>query len=66
MKKVELKVCGMHCEGCEKRIENGLKAIEGVEEVKANHKKESVFLSLSKDVLDEVKDKLVELDFEVK
>ena len=37
MREIIIKVDGMMCGGCEKRIKNVLKSIEGVEEVVANH-----------------------------
>lgn len=38
MKKLDLKVKGMVCSGCENRVKNALKNIEGVTKVNANHK----------------------------
>ena len=37
MREIIIKVDGMMCGGCEKRIQNVLKSIEGVEEVVASH-----------------------------
>ena len=37
MKELEIKVKGMMCNGCENRVQNALKTIEGVKEVVANH-----------------------------
>ena len=37
MREIELKVSGMMCEGCENRVKNALKQIDGVQEVFANH-----------------------------
>ena len=37
MKEIILKVEGMSCGGCENRVQNALKTIEGVEEVVADH-----------------------------
>ena len=37
MKEIILKVEGMSCGGCENRVQNAVKTIEGVEEVVANH-----------------------------
>ena len=37
MKETELNVKGMACEGCENRIKNALKNVEGVESVTADH-----------------------------
>ena len=37
MKETIIKVEGMICYGCENRVQNALKTIEGVEKVIANH-----------------------------
>ncbi len=37
MKEIILKVEGMSCGGCENRVQNAVKTIEGVEEVVADH-----------------------------
>lgn len=58
--KVILKVENMMCEGCERRIEN---ALEGL--VKADHKKGEVEV-LDNKKLEEIKEKLEELGFNVK
>ncbi len=42
METLIIKVKGMECSGCENRIQNALKTLEGVEEVIANHKQEIV------------------------
>ena len=50
MKEIILNVKGMMCEGCENRIQNVVKNIEGVESVKADHNTGKVTVTLSKDV----------------
>lgn len=42
MREIIIKVEGMMCGGCEKRIQNALKSIDGVEEVTANHTEKTV------------------------
>ena len=37
MKETVIKVNGMVCNGCENRVQNALKTIDGIEEVVANH-----------------------------
>ena len=37
MKEISLKVNGMMCSGCENRVKNSLKTIEGINEVEADH-----------------------------
>ena len=46
----KVKVDGMMCPHCEMRVENVLKALDGVSEAKADHEKGEVTLTLSKDV----------------
>lgn len=66
MKEIELKVDGMTCQGCERRIKNVLKDIDGVEDVKASHKDKNVKIFLSKEVsADDLKNAIEDLDFEV-
>ena len=50
MNEVILNVKGMMCEGCENRVKNVVKNIEGVSEVTANHKTGEVKVVLNKDV----------------
>ncbi len=45
-----LKVNGMMCEGCENRVQNILKDIDGVESVVANHSDGSVRVSTNGNV----------------
>ena len=37
MQELNIKVKGMMCNGCENRVQNALKQINGVEDVKASH-----------------------------
>lgn len=50
MKEINLKVEGMACTGCENRIQNSLKTIDGVESVIANHKLGTVNINLNKEI----------------
>lgn len=50
MNEIFLNVKGMMCEGCENRVKNVVKNIEGVSEVTANHKTGEVKVVLNKDV----------------
>lgn len=69
MKELELNVKGMKCIGCENRIKNAVSEIKGVKEVKANHETGKVNIVLKKDLIEEVKNAIVEslerMDFEV-
>ncbi len=65
MKETILKVKGMACEGCENRIQNALKTIEGVETVVANHNYGTV--KVTADGVDEnvLKEKIEDIGYEV-
>ncbi len=66
MKEVVLKVDGMHCAGCENRIQNAVSLIDGVTKVQADHTNGEVKVTMEKEVLDQVKEKIQDLDFQVK
>lgn len=67
MKEMELKIEGMMCTGCENRVQNALKTIEGVEEVKANHEDGSVKIKANDNVeLSAIKEKVEDIGYEVK
>ena len=58
---------GIHCAGCEARIQNVLSKLPGVQEVKANHKSQSVLLKFDPRNLtvQAVKEKLEELGYSI-
>ncbi len=66
MNTLNIKVKGMVCNGCENRIQNALKRVEGVEEVIADYKEELVTVKLNSK-LDEkvIYEKIEDLGFEV-
>lgn len=66
MREMYLKVEGMMCEGCENRIKNSLKNLEGIEEVIANHNENSVKVTLKEDIDESnIKKIIEELGFEI-
>ena len=67
MKELTFNVEGMMCNGCENRVQNALKTIDGVENVVANHVDGTVVVTLNKEI-DEVviKEKLEDIGYEVK
>ena len=66
MKEIELEVEGMTCEGCERRIQNVLMDIDGVENAKASHIDKNVKITLNKDVdINILKEAIEDLDFKV-
>ncbi len=67
MKELIFNVEGMVCNGCENRVQNALKTIDGVEEVIANHENGTVKVTLNKEVDENtIKEKIEDIGFEVK
>ena len=66
MKEYVLNVKGMVCGGCENRVQNAVKNINGVKEVVASHVDGTVKIVAKDDsVLEQAKEKIQDLDFEV-
>lgn len=66
MKEIILNVEGMMCEGCENRIQNAVKNMEGVETVVANHQEGTVKLSLNENAdISKIKEKIEDIGFTV-
>ena len=67
MKETIIKVEGMVCNGCENRVQNALKNIDGVENVVADHTTGTVTVTSKNEVLESVmKEKIENIGFEVK
>lgn len=67
MKEFILKIEGMVCNGCEKRVQNVISDIDGVETVFANYKDGTVTIKLNKDInKDIIKEKIEDIGFKVK
>ena len=66
MKEYVLNVKGMVCGGCENRVQNAVKTINGVKEVVASHVDGTVKIVEKDDsVIEQAKEKIQDLDFEV-
>ena len=66
MKEIILIVNGMVCNGCENRVKNAIKSINGVENVVADHNTGKVTVTSNDDVLESViKEKIEDIGFEV-
>lgn len=66
MKEITIKVEGMSCEGCEKRIQNALKEIEEITDVKASHTKKEVKITIKEETnLNDIKETITDLGFNV-
>ncbi len=67
MKELLINVEGMHCGGCEKRIQNAVSDIDGVESVEAHFEAGTVKVTLNKDVDEKtIKEAIEDIGFEVK
>ena len=66
MKETIINVKGMVCNGCENRVKNALKTIDGVEEVEANYTNGIVKVTSKKEVEESaLKEKIEDIGFEV-
>ncbi len=66
MKELEIKVKGMMCNGCENRVQNALKTIEGVKEVVANHATGIVKVTANEEVSENsIKEKIEDIGYEI-
>ena len=66
MKEITIKVKGMVCNGCENRVQNALKTINGVENVVANHNTGLVTITLNNEISQELLEgKIEDIGFEV-
>ncbi len=67
MKEIVIKVEGMVCSGCENRIQNALKTVEGVEDAIANHTNGIVTVTLKNEIPENIiKEKLSDIGFKVR
>lgn len=67
MKELLIKIDGMHCEGCEKRIQNALKNLKEIKKVIANYKKGTVNIILKKEISEvKIKEIIEDIGFFVK
>lgn len=67
MKEIVLEVTGMMCSGCENRVQNVIKQIDGIEEVKADFKLGKVIIKVNKEVdINFISQQIEDLGYEVK
>lgn len=65
MKKIQIKVSGMACEGCENRVKNVLSTIDGLESIEVNHKTGIVTVMSTKEIdKSMIEEKINNLGFE--
>lgn len=66
--KIEIRISGMSCTGCENRVENVLKNVENVESVNANYNTGIVEIGINniKDLdIDMIKETLEDLGYDI-
>ena len=67
MKELIIKIEGMVCSGCENRVQNVVKQIEGVEKVVANYNDGTVTITLNQEINTEtIKERIEDIGFKVK
>ena len=67
MKETIIKVEGMVCNGCENRVQNALKNIDGVENVVADHTSGTVKVTSKNEVEESaIKEKIEDIGYKVK
>ena len=66
MKKIILKVNGMVCNGCENRVKNALKNIDGVKSISANYKNGIVSITTEEEIEKSLfENKIIDLGYEI-
>ena len=66
MKEMIIKLEGMVCGGCENRVKNALKNIQGVEKVDADYTTGKVVVTLNAEVTEStIKEKIEDIGFKV-
>lgn len=66
MKEIIIKVQGMVCNGCENRVQNALKNIDGVEKVVADHTIGTVTITSNNEISENIlEEKIEDIGFEV-
>ncbi len=67
MKEIVIKVEGMVCGGCEKRVKNALEDMKGIKTVEADYKKGTAIVTAEENVSEkDIKEKIEDIGFSVK
>lgn len=62
--KKKIKIDGMHCKHCAKKVEDTLLAIDNISKVKVNLEDQSAVITLKEDVKEDIlKEKIESLDY---
>ena len=67
MENINLKIEGMHCDGCAKRLEKVLNNIEGVETAKVTFEEKCAYVEYSEENvgIEELEEAIIDAGFEV-
>lgn len=65
MEEFEFTVEGMSCSGCEERVTNATESVDGVRRVDADHEADSVEVTATDDVEDEVQQAIHDAGYDV-
>ena len=65
MKKIFLKIDGMHCDGCAKRIENSLKSNKDVKTINVSFSNKEAIIECNEKIISDIKEKINDLGFSV-
>ena len=63
MEKIELKIDGMHCDGCAKRLENALKKKENIKSVEVSFEEKKALIEFDKIKKEEIENYIKEIGF---
>ncbi len=63
MEKIELKIDGMHCDGCAKRLENALKKKENIKSVEVSFEEKKAVIEFDKIKKEEIENYIEEIGF---
>ena len=63
MKKIELKIDGMHCDGCAKRLENALKKKENIKSAEVSFEEKKAVIEFDKIKKEEIENYIEEIGF---
>lgn len=65
MEQYELEVAGMSCTGCEERVANAAKQVDGVHRAEADHERGYVEITAETETEDEVKQAIYDAGYEI-
>lgn len=65
MERYEFQVEGMSCTGCEERVTNAVKRVEGVQRVNADHETGTVEITANEDTKDAVRTSIHDAGYDV-